>query len=245
MALWIASDLHLSDCNEPLFRALESHLRSEVNFGDVVVFGGDIFDLFVGSKRVFVEPNLPFVALLKLLTERGAQVHYIMGNHDFFMDRAFSDVGGLKLHKDEVQIDYLGAKVYLAHGDLVDFEDHGYQRLRKFLRHPLTEKFIEKVPDGIVSGVGKVLKANSRGHVYRNTEGVSPLGLKLRAFGKAKLLQGFDYVFLGHSHSEDSLIEKDPTGKLKQYVNIGYPKQSKKILKLTVPGKEFEWVRLA
>ena len=55
MRLFVVSDLHIRGPQDPIYRSLLTLLRDRARESDTVVLAGDIFDLFVGKKNVFLE----------------------------------------------------------------------------------------------------------------------------------------------------------------------------------------------
>src|SRR4051812_24373663 len=101
MNLFAVSDLHISGPDDPLYSSLMSLLLDRASAGDVVVLAGDLFDLFVGNKEIFVERYASFLHALARAGKRGVEIHYIEGNHDFLMQGIFKNIGGVHLHSDE------------------------------------------------------------------------------------------------------------------------------------------------
>ena len=53
MKLIVVSDLHIQNADEPIYLSLLKLLKEAVKPGDIFVFAGDVFDLFVGNKSYF------------------------------------------------------------------------------------------------------------------------------------------------------------------------------------------------
>src|SRR3954471_11028327 len=98
MALYAVSDTHIWGPEDPLFRSLLRLLRDRAEAGDTVVLAGDLFDLFVGNKRVFLERYREFLTELEAAGRRGVRIHYIEGNHDFHLRGVFARIPGFALH---------------------------------------------------------------------------------------------------------------------------------------------------
>ena len=85
MRLFVVSDLHIRETHEPCYLSLVHFLNEDVRPGDIVVLAGDLFDLFVGNKSIFIDQYQLFLSALRKACDQGVQIHYIEGNHDFFM----------------------------------------------------------------------------------------------------------------------------------------------------------------
>ena len=234
MRIWIFSDLHLTEPSEWLYRsflaALDEPGASPLESGaDTVVFAGDIFDLFVGNSSKFTTKNQPFFVKLKELHERGVQMFYIVGNHDFHLKEVLSPYG-VKLIADELTLDLPAEKkkIYIAHGDLVDQADVGYLRLRKIFRNPFVRALIQSVPGGVIEKVAAQLsRPPAQQHLELPAKWSAPdrerLRLVYRNFARQKISQeNIAYVVLGHCHDLDEI---EPF-----YWNMGYPPVNRQYL---------------
>jgi UDP-2,3-diacylglucosamine hydrolase len=211
--IWIFSDLHLSDPQSTLYQSFILSLDEPDQSSDAVVFAGDIFDIFVGNSKYFIEKNKPFFDALERLRQRKVSLFYIQGNHDFHLEQAFGDLSVAILDSELV----LG-KLYIAHGDLVDQADQGYLRMRRFFRSAAFRKFVDLLPGKAVEWIGEsIARSHDRKEkdlVVRPGE-VPSVRPVFRAFAETKKRQGFDFVILGHCHDLDDL---QPF-----YFNMGYP----------------------
>src|SRR4051812_30793408 len=126
MALLVISDLHIHGSHDPLYRSLLALMRETAKPGDTLVLAGDIFDLFVGRKKIFLQRYRDFLDALRETGARGVQLHYLQGNHDFLLERAFGKVPGLKVHSSDVELELGARKFFVSHGDLFDRGDVGY-----------------------------------------------------------------------------------------------------------------------
>src|SRR4051812_11842373 len=98
MRVLVVSDLHISGPEDPLYASLLSLLKDKAQRGDTLVLAGDIFDLFIGAKPIFISRYWEFLQELTSAGRRGVELHYIEGNHDFLIRRAFSKIPGMKIH---------------------------------------------------------------------------------------------------------------------------------------------------
>ena len=221
MKLWVFSDLHLEASD--LYQEFLSVLDQQVQSQDIVVFAGDIFDLFVGGSPHFKAKFSDFFIVLRKLEERQVQLHYIFGNHDFNLSRAFGDLR-IQLHDESVEFTVGAAgdfkKIYIAHGDLVDQTDVNYLRLRKLFRSAPMRALSTVLPGSWIERFGNLISRKSDQKVVDlpeswTQENRQVLRKKFREFASAKHRQGFDFVILGHCHDLD---EQTPF-----YWNMGYP----------------------
>src|SRR5579885_2704936 len=162
MSLYAVSDLHVSGSDDPLYRSLLALLNGRASSGDVVVLAGDLFDLFVGNKKIFRERYGEFFSALESAGRRGVEIHYIEGNHDFLIRRAFEGIPGLHVHAHDVSLELGGRKFFFAHGDTAERGDLKYLALRLFLRSPILKAFVALAPGGLVDRIGRGGSKRSR-----------------------------------------------------------------------------------
>ena len=228
MRVIITSDLHISGPEDPLYLSLLRLLAERVDSGDVLVLAGDVFDFFVGNKELLTDRYQKFIDALTAAGRRGAKIHYIEGNHDFHLKRAFSGIPGLQIHASDVCFDFEGKHFYVAHGDLVDPKDYGYKALRGFFRSPVMKILVAALPGKWLDWVGNTSSAASRKKSPRSpqalpTDQITRLRTLYRNHAVEKLNLGNDFVVMGHCHDLDEMSFKigDRSG---QYINVGYPR---------------------
>jgi UDP-2,3-diacylglucosamine hydrolase len=228
MSLYAVSDLHIWGPDDPLYRSLLALLNERAVAGDVVVLAGDLFDLFIGNKPIFRDRYGEFFSALESAGRRGVQMHYIEGNHDFLIRRAFSGIENLKIHPHEVSIELGGRRFFFAHGDTADRRDYRYRMLRLFLRSPILRTFVALAPGELVDRIGRGSSGRSRKYRPRLPSELpagkmESLRKVYRSYAAEKLAQGYDYVVLGHCHDLDEM-SFHIGGRPGQYVNIGFPR---------------------
>jgi UDP-2,3-diacylglucosamine hydrolase len=228
MSLYAVSDLHVRGPDDPIYRSLLTLLNERAASGDVVVLAGDLFDLFVGNKKIFKDRYGEFYAALQSAGARGVEVHYIEGNHDFLIHKAFAGIPGLRIHPREVSLEIGGRKFFFAHGDMADRKDYRYRALRLFLRSPILRTFVALAPGELVDRIGR--GSSDRSQKYRpRLPSELPLGRMeslrkvYRSYAAEKIAQGYDFVVLGHCHDLDEMSFQIG-GRPGQYVNIGFPR---------------------
>lgn len=227
MRLLAISDIHIKDERDPLY-ASTIRLIESTQKGDVLVLGGDIFELFVGKKQVFLERFSKFLAAVRAACHRAVEVHYIEGNHDFQLKEVYGDIPGVQLHELEFSKEINGKRFYFAHGDLADRRDYGYRFLRGFFRSLPFRAFVKVAPDRWIEAIGAGLGDQSRMGRPKSVmdypgEKLEKLRTTYRNFAAEKVRQGFDFVVLGHCHDLDQKVFQID-GRKCQYINIGFPR---------------------
>ena len=86
----VVSDTHLgtehlnsTSANREAFTTFLSYVREELHPTDLVL-NGDIEDLWRRDMRTVTRDDFDVFAELKACRERGIDVHYVLGNHDWY-----------------------------------------------------------------------------------------------------------------------------------------------------------------
>ena len=222
MRLSVVSDLHIQGPEDPIYSRLLHLIGGSSGEGDVVVLAGDIFDLFVGDKPLFLERYRDFLSASRAALERGVQIHYVEGNHDFMLRDAFRGMDGFFVHSQDVSLQLDQTRFFIAHGDLVDHADVAYLLLRQFFRSVAMQTFVRFTPGRVLDLIGKSSSRYSRTANRPDMPTHPRQRSAFHAFACARIREGYDFVILGHSHDADeSSLAVD--GRKGRYYNLGYP----------------------
>ncbi len=175
---------------------------------------GDLFDYWFEYKHVVPKGFHRILTRLENFSDNGIAVHLLVGNHDFWLGRRFTEETGVHVYYEPVSITLNGKRFYLHHGDGLNDEDKGYRILRSILRNK-TNIFLYRLlhPD-----IGIVL-ARKSSMTSRDNHSENGLVLEqdaLRKYATKKLSDGYDYVIMGHDHTPEQLTIDN-----RQYINLG------------------------
>jgi len=218
MRVFFLSDLHLTDGDSPSTKRFEKFLRNELGGGDLLILGGDIFDLFVGNKEVFRRRFEGVLSAINGLGARGITTYYLEGNHDFHLAGVFPPE--VNLVQNAFALSVNGRDIWVAHGDLIDPDDHGYHFLRWFTRLAPLRWLVKALPGPWIDGIGRRSSHESR--KYNNTErGGTANQERLRRlyleYAANKARDGYRHVLVGHSHLRDQITLAGGG----EYLNLG------------------------
>lgn len=219
----VLSDLHLLHPEEPFYRAVLRFIREIPKAGDHLALAGDIFDVYVGNKKVFRELHRPFFEAVREACTRGVSVHHIEGNHDFWIAQSYTDMGCAQavVHGDFIEIHLDGRKLRVEHGDLADETDRFYLLLRKFFRSGLGLTLVQAFPGGALDRLGQLWSNTSRDAKKLPDDWTAEDRERLRSifFDYARTRVGpgkADALVMGHCH--------DPHA-CDGYMNVGFPRR--------------------
>ena len=217
MAIYFFSDVHLGENDKAKEKVklakLGSFLDLVENDGEKLFILGDLFDFWFEYKHAIPKEHLKTVFRLARLVENNIEVHYISGNHDFWLGEFLSREAGITIHRDYFETELYGKKVYLIHGDGLSPSDKGYRVLKRILRNKVNIWLYQKLPPDWGIPLAKYVAGSSRQHTSKRT-------LKFlkdyEDFAAQKISEGFDIVVIGHLHKP---IFQDINGGI--YLNTG------------------------
>lgn len=214
--IYFISDIHLGFKSGSELKKTEDLLFNffgRITTGDILVIVGDLFDFWFDYRKVIPKQFYRTLTEIGKLIEKGVEIEYIIGNHDFGHFRFFKEEFGIEPHEDDIIRNYFGKKFYISHGDGKSNNDMGYKILKKILRNPLNQKLYRFLhPDcgiWLASGSSRKSRHFTDTKDYGTSDGMTEFAFK-------KIDEGFDYVIMGHRHK---LLMLPNSGGF--YVNLG------------------------
>lgn len=178
---------------ERVFSFLD-HVRKE---GNQLFIVGDLFDAWFEYRSVIPKGFHRLLTKLEDLTRSGIKVHYIVGNHDFWIRDFFRDDLGIITYYDPFSVALDGKKIYLHHGDGLAKKDTGYRILKKVLRNRLNIWLYSWIHPDIGLWLAGASSKKSRDYTSAKDYGE---GDGMIRFATDKIAEGFDAVVMGHRH---------------------------------------------
>lgn len=192
----LISDLHLSPARPDITAAFYNFLATRAIHANRLMILGDFFEMWLGDDMAD-SLALEVAARLKTLSESGTIIEFMQGNRDFSIGQDYADLCGMQLLPEFY---VLHAQILLCHGDQLCTLDTGYQRWRKFIRHPLTLWILRHSPKKFRALLGKKARLKSLGRQEK----------------QRKLLQGISKQQTKNDLKYD-VVEKSVTAVLTQY----------------------------
>jgi UDP-2,3-diacylglucosamine hydrolase len=179
---------------------------------------GDLFDFWFEYKSAILSQYFRVLSELSRTIESGIDIHLVVGNHDYWAGDFLENTIGMKVHKNPIEIELDGLRIYMCHGDGLNPQDLGYRALKVIVRNRALIWALRLVhPDFVLGAIRRFSKLSrdsaSVAGKLREDDGIRQFALK-------KLRDGADVVIAGHSHQphdETHLID----GKKGRYYNIG------------------------
>jgi UDP-2,3-diacylglucosamine hydrolase len=194
-------------------KKLFSFLEYVAENGESLYIVGDLFDFWFEYKTVIPRGYMEILCHLNQLRQAGLELHYIAGNHDFWMRSFLSQEMKIAIHFDELTRIIHRKKFYIHHGDGLAEFDKGYRLLKRIFRNKMNIFLYSLIHPDLGIPLAKWISSLSRKHTEPQGEPDDSDYLKL---AHQKFGEGFDYVIFGHLHSPRI---KEFDGKV--YLNLG------------------------
>jgi len=212
--IYIISDNHFSmnasneteiDRREKLFQVFEKIKQKK---DATLIIGGDFFDYWFEYDDAIPSGYDSIISSLKDLVENGIDIHYVLGNHDFWDFGYLKNEIGITTHKGDLEIHH-NDKILITHGDGLLKNDYGYRIMRTIIRHPLFIKIYKMFPPSFTCKLAnKISKVSSHYHHHPFDDHSNLIKKEILEFSEKKWKKGFDTVLVGHYH-QTGIIEKE------------------------------------
>jgi UDP-2,3-diacylglucosamine hydrolase len=200
--IFFLSDVHLGAHSPEHERKLEHRLLSFLKMVEdepdaVLIIAGDLFDFWFEYRHVVPRKHFRILGSLALLAQE-REVHYMAGNHDFWLNSFMTEDIGITVHPDDLVLQSGGKKIYIRHGDGLLKNDHGYRFLKKVLRNKVNIFLYQLLhPDfGIPFALFFSNWSRSTGEKKSHTY----MDIDYREYAFQQIENGYDMVVLGHTH---------------------------------------------
>ena len=123
---------------------------------------GDMFDFWYEYKKVVPKGYVRLLGKLAELTDSGIAIHFFAGNHDMWMRDYFAKELNIPVYFEPREFERNGKKFLIGHGDGLGPGDHGYKRLKKLFRNPISKWLFGIFPPIMGIGLANYLSRRSR-----------------------------------------------------------------------------------
>ncbi|MFQ6613528.1 MAG: UDP-2,3-diacylglucosamine diphosphatase [Fidelibacterota bacterium] len=224
LPLYFISDIHLNLNRNPGEVKRQEHLFSFFRHigktGGTLFIVGDLFDFYFEYPDVIPKTYFEFYRQLATLKDRGIELHYLLGNHDYWGMKFIRSILMDKVYPRDTIIRSGDSKIYLTHGDGILSWDYSYRVLKTVLQHPWFIAFYRWIHPTVGYAFARLI-ANRQKNYPHSEDYNSKVRTEMTAFAARRIQEGADAVITGHYH---------------QAVEIGVAKG-----KLIILG---DWIRL-
>ncbi|MCK9244091.1 MAG: UDP-2,3-diacylglucosamine diphosphatase [Candidatus Marinimicrobia bacterium] len=202
--VYFISDVHLHLYDSPdekvkrerLFEFLAEVRR---NKGALYILG-DLFDFWFEYRTVIPGFYLPVLCQLRETVRAGCELHFLGGNHDYWVGSFFANTLGITVHYNPIDILISGHRFHLTHGDGILRSDRGYRLMRYFFRNPLCIRLFGLLHPDLAYRLGAKISGKSRRLTQRSSSLEASDRQEIIAYGLTQLAAGAEFVITGHFH---------------------------------------------
>ena len=158
---------------------------------------GDIFHVWVGSRRFETPEVQKVVPELRRLREQGLRVDYVEGNRDFFLTGSpYADAfDHIAL---EISFESGGRRHLCVHGDGLNDRDRQYLFWRWLSKSSPIRFLVMSLPSSVAQ---KLVRSTEERLAKTNFKHRAEIPEQpIRRYGEKRLAEGYDTLFLGHFH---------------------------------------------
>jgi UDP-2,3-diacylglucosamine hydrolase len=170
----------------------------ELPDGCVLFMLGDIFDFYFEYRSVVCKRFFDLFAALTECRRRGVKMHFIGGNHDYWVGDFITQDLGITVHENESLVSAQGRKIVCAHGDLVMPRDTGYKILRMIIRNRLVIGISRWIHPDIMDAIARGVASGSRS-INKKPQDVTAQEVT-RIARRDFFSRGNDIFVMGHVH---------------------------------------------
>lgn len=177
---------------------------------------GDFFDFWFDYQSVIPRHFFSILSKLKEVREAGCEIHYIVGNHDYWHKDFFTHEIGAKVYHDPLITEIDGKRFLILHGDGIDENDTGYKRLKAVIRNKFFIKLFSLIPAGLAFRFARAVSHTSRKFDSKDPKVIAHEHSIMQNFVSKKFAEDFDCIVMGHYHQPEE-THKDG----RSYLNCG------------------------
>lgn len=214
---YFISDVHLGEFSkskeEVKVHKFLNFLNKIHNDAERIFFVGDLFDFWFEYKYAIPKKHFSILNQLAILQKKKIEMHYLAGNHDFFLGNFFENELNIRTYSNEWTGKIGGKKFYIFHGDGIAKKDTGYRLLKKIIRSPVSIKLYRLIHPDIGIPFARFISGSSR--MYTDNIKLDDQNDYIE-FARERFNEGFDFVIMGHRHEPFVLKENK-----NKYINLG------------------------
>ena len=202
--IYIISDNHfmLQKSNDETIRRkkifkLFDHINKT---GGTLIIGGDFFDFWLESFYGVPQYYNDILTELEKLKSNNIEIHYVVGNHDYWDFGFIHKKSGAIIHKSDFLFNLNNKKILVTHGDGLLKHDYLYRFMKTIIRSKLFIFCVRLIPASIMSFIAKKI-SNTKSKF--NKEQFLPHNCKIELENYAINIiknHNIDAVLMGHYH---------------------------------------------
>lgn len=191
-----------------------------------IFFAGDMFDFWYEYRKVVPKGYVRLLGKLAELTDAGIMIRFFVGNHDMWMRDYFQKELNIPVYFEPEEFERNGKNFLIGHGDGLGPGDHGYKRLKKIFRNPVSKWLFGILPPVAGMSLAHYMSRRSRAQTGMSEEvflgeDKEWLIIYCKEVLKTRLAGGqgknIDFFVFGHRHLPVDHRLNEHT----RYINLG------------------------
>ena len=164
--IYFLSDFHLGAPNHASSLEREKLIvefleKIKHDAGEIFLVG-DMFDFWYEYRKVVPKGYVRLLGKLAELSDAGIPMHFFVGNHDMWVRDYFQKELNIPVYFEPKEFERSGKTFFIGHGDGLGPGDHGYKRLKKVFRNPVSKWLFGILPPVAGMGIASYLSRRSR-----------------------------------------------------------------------------------
>jgi UDP-2,3-diacylglucosamine hydrolase len=208
LPIYFISDIHLMLERSESEVSRQNKLFQFFSFvkksGGTLVINGDLFDFYFEYKDVIPKVYVPFYHEILKLREAGVKVHFVLGNHDYWVLDFITETLFDYTYFSDTIFEINGKRFYVTHGDGYLSWDLGYRILKSFIHSRLFIWSYRLIHPRIGYAFGRWI--SKKGEHYLHSDAYNKrICDEMSMHAQKQLDQGYDYFITGHYHQAKDL----------------------------------------
>ena len=210
LPIYFVSDNHFfmdSPPNEAERRKLLFSLFEKIkDEKGTLIIGGDFFDFWFDYGKNQPSGYDDIFNELRNLSLSGVEIHYVLGNHDYWDFGYFNKQFNAIVHRENFEFTINNKKNIITHGDGLLSGDSGYRFMRKIIRSKICIFLFRLLGGDIGCAIAKKISNTSKkyNHSERHNKKNNVLKENIRNEINNYIINNwfdkFDTVLIGHYH---------------------------------------------
>lgn len=184
---------------------------------------GDMFDFWYEYRKVVPKGFVRLLGKLAELSDAGIKLHFFAGNHDMWVRDYFQEELQMAIYLHPQEFERNGKRFLVGHGDGLGPGDHGYKRLKKVFRNPVSKWLFGIFPPKLGMGLANFMSRRSRAQTGSTEEKFLGEDKEWLLIYCKEVLRSkkMDYFIFGHRHLAIDYRLEGTDGNMARYINLG------------------------
>lgn len=197
MSVAVVADAHLGGPGGAAGELVQQLAGLPENGCERLILLGDLFQVWIGSRKYETEEVRAIVGVLRDLRREGVRIDYVEGNRDFFIASGpYEELFDVVSSEATFEAD---SRRYLAvHGDGLNDRDRQYLFWRWLSKSKLSRFLMLHLPTGVARRLVGVTESRLGKTNFRHKKNIPEQAI--RRYASRRFDEGFDVLLLGHFH---------------------------------------------